>query len=113
MDRQALCKQITQTQNETERLLRELHTLYHTDPSSTPEIYERISTDSAFLGERITCRLRHLVYDMTEIKKAEYLVEAGEAHGIEINYEDGIFEITIPRLLPKRNVKCTESLILI
>ena len=102
MDRQALCKQITQTQNETERLLRELHTLYHTDPSSTPEIYEKISTGAAFLGERITCRLRHLVYDMTEMKKTEYLVAAGEAHGIEINYEDGVFEITIPRLLPKR-----------
>ena len=102
MDRQTLCKQITQTQNETERLLRELQTLYHTDPSSNPEIHEKISIGAALLGEQITCRLRHLVYDMTEIKKAEYLVEAGEAHGIEINYEDGIFEITIPRLLPKR-----------
>ena len=102
MDRQVLCKQITQTQNETERLLRELQTLYHTDPSSTPEIYEKISIGAALLSERITCRLRHLVYDMTEMKKSEYLVAAGEAHGIEINYEDGIFEITIPRLLPKR-----------
>ena len=36
------------------------------------------------------------------MKKAEYLVAAGEAHGIEINYEYGILEITIPRLLPKR-----------
>ena len=71
--------------------------LYHATTSSTPESYEKISTDAALLGERITCRLRHLVYDMTEMKKAEYLVAAGEAHGIEINYEDGIFEITIPR----------------
>ena len=102
MDSQALCKQITQTQNETERLLRELQTLCRIAPPSNPEIYEKISIGAALLSGRITCRLRHLVYDMTEMKKAEYLVAAGEAHGIEINYEDGIFEITIPRLLPKR-----------
>ena len=69
MDKQALCKQITKTQNETERLLRELQTLYRTDPSSNPEIYEKISIGAAFLGERITSRLRHLVYDMTEMKR--------------------------------------------
>ncbi len=102
MDRQALCKQITQTQNETERLLRDLQMLYHMNPTNNPEDYEKISTDTALLGERITCRLRHLVYDMTETKKAEYLVAAGEAHGIEIKYEDGIFEIVSPRLLPKK-----------
>ena len=102
MDRQALCKQITQTQNETDRLSRGLQMLYYTNPTSHPEDYEKISTDAALLGERITCRLRHLVYDMTEMKKAEYLVAAGEAHGIEIKYEDGILEIIIPRLLPKR-----------
>ncbi len=102
MDRQKLCKQITQTQNETERLLRDLQMLYYTDPTSHTEDYEKISTDAALLGERITCRLRHLVYDMTEMKKTEYLVAAGEDHGIEINYEDGIFEIVLPRLLPKK-----------
>ena len=103
MDRQALCKQITQTQNESERLLRELKILSYTDPTCHPKDYEKISTDAALLGERITCRLRHLVYDMTEIKKSDYLVATGETHGIEIKYEDGFFKITLPCLLPKRN----------
>ena len=76
--------------------------LYHINPTNNPEDYEKISTDAALLGERITCRLRHFVYDTTKIKKSEYLVAAGEAHSIEIKYENGIFEITIPRLLPKR-----------
>ncbi len=102
MDRQTLCNKITEMQNEAERILRSLQMLYYTDPTSNPQGYEKISTDVALLGERITCRLRHLVYDMTEMKKTEYLVAAGEAHGIEINYEDGFFEIIIPRLLPKR-----------
>jgi len=70
MDRQALCKQITQTQNESERLSRGLQMLYHINPTNNPKDYEKISTDAALLGERITCRLRHLVYDMTEMKKA-------------------------------------------
>lgn len=102
MDRQTLYKQITQTQSETERLLRGLQMLYYMDATSHSEDYEKISTNLALLGEKITCRLRHLVYDMTEVNKSDYLVAAGDAHGIEIKYEGGIFEITLPRLLPKR-----------
>ena len=102
MDRQERNKYITRTQSEVERLSRELRMLSYTDPALYPESYEKISTDIALLGERITCRLRHLVYDMTDMKKAEYFVAAGEAHGIEINYGDGIFEIVLPRLLPKK-----------
>ena len=105
MDRQTLCKQITQTQNETERLLRELQTLYRTAPSSNPEIYERISTDAALLGERITCRLRHLIYVATGVNKTDYLVAAGEVHGIEIKCDNNILEIALPCLLPKRRQK--------
>ena len=83
MDRQALCKQITQTQNETERLLRDLQMLYHMNPTNNPEDYEKISTDTALLGERITCRLRHLVYDMTKTKKYYFLLDG--------NYENFYF----------------------
>ena len=35
-------------------------------------------------------------------QKQRSIVKAGEAHGIEVNYEDGILEISMPRLLPKR-----------
>lgn len=103
MNRQELNNYITQIQSEVERLSKELTVLSYTDFTLYPENYEKFSTDTALLGERITCRLRHLVYDMTRISKAEYIASAGEAHGIEIKYEDGVFEITLPYLLPKRN----------
>ena len=103
MDRQELNNHITQIQNEVERLSKQLTVLSYTEFTLYPENYENLSADTALLGERITCRLRHLVYDMTRISKAEYLVSAGEAHGMEIKYKDDIFEMTLPYLLPKRN----------
>ena len=46
--------------------------------------------------------LRHLIYSGTTIKKTEYLNSAGVIHGIDIRYENGIMEITLPCLFPKR-----------
>ena len=74
----------------------------NTDISRYPENYELLSTDAALRGELITCRLRHLIYNTTEVKKAEYLASAGVVQGIEVKCEDGILEITLPCLLPKR-----------
>ena len=45
-------------------------------------------------------------------KKSEYLSAAGEIQGIEIKCEDGILEITLPCLIPKRRQRrSTEFLI--
>ena len=32
-------------------------------------------------------------------------MKAGEVHGIEISYENGILEVTLPRLLPKKKMR--------
>ena len=32
-------------------------------------------------------------------------VQAGEAHGIEVRFEDGILEVAMPRLLPKKKTR--------
>ncbi len=112
MDRQTLNKRIVGIQNEVEKLIRTLRALEHTDISQYPENYEMLSTDAALRSELITCRLRHLIYNSTNVKKAEYLASAGIVQGIEINFEDGILEITLPCLLPKRKErKSTEFLI--
>ena len=102
MDRQILNKRITSIQNEVEKLVRTLRAMENTDLSRYPENYELLSTDAALRGELITCRLRHLIYNTTGVKKAEYLASAGVVQGIEIKCEDGILEITLPCLLPKR-----------
>ena len=112
MDRQTLNKRIVGIQNEVEKLIRTLRALEHTDLSQYPENYEMLSTDAALRSELITCRLRHLIYNSTNVKKAEYLASAGIVQGIEIKCEDDILEITLPCLLPKKKQrKSTEFLI--
>ena len=112
MDRQTLNKRIVGIQNEVEKLIRTLRALEHTDLSQYPENYEMLSTDAALRSELITCRLRHLIYNSTNVKKVEYLASAGIVQGIEIKCENDILEITLPCLLPKKKQrKSTEFLI--
>lgn len=112
MDRKTLNKRIVGIQNEVEKLIRTLRALENTDLSQYPENYEMLSTDAALRSELITCRLRHLIYNSTNVKKAEYLTSSGIVQGIEIKFENGILEITLPCLLPKRKErKSTEFLI--
>ena len=87
------------------RLTNNLHAMDSLDIQRYPDNYETISTEAALRAEKIACQLRSLLYASTGIPKEEYLVKAGEAHGIEINNEDGILSITMPRLLPKKKSK--------
>ena len=112
MDRQILIKRITSIQSEVEKLVRTLRAMENTDLSRYPENYELLSTDVALRGELITCRLRHLIYNTTGVKKADYLASADVVQGIEIKFEEGVLEITLPCLLPKRKQrKSSEFLI--
>lgn len=112
MDRQTLNKRITEIHCEIEKLARTLRAMESTDLAEYPENYEKLSTDAALLGELITCRLRHLIYGTTTVKKSEYLTSAGVIQGIDIKCEGGILEITLPCLLPKRKQRrSTEFLI--
>ena len=88
MDRQIINKRIEGIHNEIEKLTRTLRAMENTDLSRYPENYEMLSTDAALRGEFITCRLRHLIYSTTSIKKSEYLASAGVVQGIEVKYED-------------------------
>ena len=102
MDRQIINKRITGIQSDVDKLIRTLHAMENTDISQYPENYEMLSIDAAFRAELITCRLRQLIYTTTNAKKSEYLASAGIVQGIEINVDDGVLEITLPCLLPKK-----------
>ena len=61
-----------------------------------------LSTDAALRAENIACRLRHLIYSTTNIKKEEYLTSAAVMQGINVEKKGDVLEITLPCLLPKR-----------
>ncbi|OUO72470.1 DUF6100 family protein [Anaeromassilibacillus sp. An250] len=112
MDRQVISQRITSILGDISRLQSALYAMNTTDIQRYPDNYEVLSTDAALRSESIACRLRHLIYATTTVKKAEYLQSASVMHGIEIRYESGVLEVMLPSLLPKRKQRqSTEFLI--
>lgn len=97
-----LSQRIASIQAEIGRLNSALYAMSTTDLQRYPDNYEVLSTDAALRCERIACRLRHLIYTSTSVRKEEYLTSAAVMQGVKIRYEDGLLEITLPCLLPKR-----------
>ena len=105
MDRKMISAQIGDILNSLSRLNNNICAMDTVDIQRYPENYEVISTEAALRAERIACKLRSLLFASTGVPKREYLLKAGEEHGIEISYEDGILEVTLPRLLPKKKTR--------
>ncbi len=95
-------EQISEIIEKSEKFTALLYAMKAINITENFEDYEILSTRAALMGEVITCNTRHIVYGTTRIKKREYLIDAGKAQGIEIEYTDGVLEITLPWLLPKR-----------
>lgn len=105
MERTILSQRIESILNEITRLSNTLYAMDNTNIQRYPDNYEMLSTEAALRGEAIACRLRHLIYETTSIRKSEYLTSAGVMQGIAVMDRDGILEITLPCLLPKKNKK--------
>ncbi|MDD4509470.1 MAG: DUF6100 family protein [Oscillospiraceae bacterium] len=112
MERTIISRRISLILDEIARLSNALYALDNTDIEKYPDNYEMLSTDAALRSELITCRLRHLLYGSTSIKKPEYLCSAGIVQGIAIQDKDGVLEITLPCLLPKRKQKRTTEFLI-
>ena len=112
MNRAIISQRITSILAEIERLNNALYAMNTTDIQRYPDNYEVLSTDAALRAERITCRLRHLIYATTSIKKEEYLRSAETMQGIEIHEHGGILEIKLPCLLPKRRQRQSTEFLL-
>lgn len=102
MDKNMLSQRIASIQVEIGRLNSALYAMDTTNLQRYPDNYKVLSTDAALRAERIACRLRHLIYTSTSIKKEEYLTSAAVMQGVVVSYEDSLLEITLPCLLPKR-----------
>ena len=105
MDRATLSQRIESILNEITRLSNTLYAMDNTNIQRHSDNYEMLSTEAALRGEVIACRLRHLIYETTTIRKAEYLTSAGVMQGISVIEKDGILEITHHCLLPKKSKK--------
>ena len=102
MNQPELSQKIKQISVDVSKLASTLCAMDNVDLENYPDNYELLSTDAALRGELIACKLRHLIYSTTNLKKGEYLASAAVVQGIRIANSGGVLEITLPGLLPKR-----------
>lgn len=112
MNRTILSQRISSILDDIQRLNSALFAMNTTDIQRYPDNYETLSTDAALRAEQIACRLRHILYASTNVQKEEYLTSAALMQGIDIQYNDGIMEITLPSLLPKRRRRPSSEFLL-
>ena len=112
MNRTILSQRISSILGDIQRLNSALFAMNTTDIQRYPDNYETLSTDAALRAEQIACRLRHILYASTNVQKEEYLTCADLIQGIDIQYNDGIMEITLPSLLPKRRRRPSSEFLL-
>ena len=98
MDRKLISRRIGSILDDISRLNNALYAMDTTDIQRYPDNYETLSTDAALRAERIACRLRHLIYSSTTIRKGDYHKSASVMHG----REDGLLQapgiLQAPRL---------------
>ena len=112
MDRSVISSRIRRISSDINKLSSTLCAMENTDIEKYPENYAMLSTDAALRSELIACRIRHLLYGSTQVKKAEYLASAGVVQGIHIQETDGVLEITLPCLLPKKKQRQSTEFLL-
>ncbi len=112
MDRTSISRRIGSIKGDISKLSNTLCAIEKADIENYPDNYMMLTTDAALRSELIACRMRHLLYGSTSTKKETYLASAGVVQGIRIREDDGVLEITLPCLLPKRKQRqSTEFLI--
>ena len=112
MDRIVLSQRITGILEDMKRIENTLYALNMADIQRYPENFKTLSVDAALRCEQVSCKARHLIYAAAVMPKQEYLLMAADAQGIEVQVQDDIVEITLPRLLYKRDKwKSTEFLL--
>lgn len=106
MNKEVLSRKIKRAGDEIRRLERDIIVLQSVDVAEKPENYSTLSMEAAIKGEYLALKLRELVHSTTNIPKTQLLVDTADNLGILIDYDhNGIVEITIPTLIPKRKKK--------
>lgn len=112
MNQELLTKQIVSILKDLERLSGAVKAMSTVISPDAKEKYEDLSIRAAQQAEWITIRLRHLLYDSTSVRPADYMPRAVEALGIAVEEQDGIYKITLPGLAPKRRSRRSDEFLI-
>lgn len=79
------------------------------DETLYPNEHLALCTEAALLSERVTCLMRNIVYATSGQRRSIYLGHAAATHEIHLFYHEGIFEIHLPVLLPRKQGKLSSQ----
>ena len=91
-------------EDELQKLTNTIFALKTTDIQTYDETFEELSVSAALRAERIACQMRNLVCLAPSPNQIIYLPNAAQALGIQVTEQNGMLNITLPGLLPKRKV---------
>ncbi len=103
MEIETIFKRIASISKDIQRLSGVLFTLGSIDIPHHYDEFEKLSIEAAQRAEWIALRLRHLVYIL--VRKSDYMPKAVDALGIEVRENEGVYELTLPGLMPKRKAR--------
>ena len=102
MEKSIITKRIEHLRRDNEKITQTLIAMDGTDLEHHADNFKHLAIDAALRSELITCRMRHLLYDYTDVRKPEYLTSAAAVQGIIIREYSDMFEIELPCLFPHR-----------
>ena len=102
MKKSIITKRIEHLRRDNEKITQTLIAMDGTDMEHHADNFKHLAIDAALCSELITCRMRHLLYDYTDVRKPEYLTSAAAVQGIIIREYSDMLEIEVPCLFPHR-----------
>lgn len=105
MKRQELSRRIQHIHRLLNRIEQIIHSLERLNSDLYPNDYLALCTEAALLGERVTCLMRNIVYATSGQRRGIYFSHAASTQEIHIFYHEGIFEVHLPALLPRKQSK--------
>lgn len=102
MNREILIQRIQSIAKDIRILNKAVENMDVTNIPLVLENYKDFSAEAAQRAEWAAVRLRHLVYVLPFTPKRDYLPQAADIMGIKIEQREGMYELTLPGLMPKR-----------
>ena len=101
MDKKIIQKRVSDLWDDTVMIGQQIMLMSQAKQYDNREAFQNIVSEAALRSELMTCRMRHLLYEYTGMRKQNYLKEAADMQGMIIREYPDMLEIEVPCLFPK------------
>ena len=78
MNKKIIEKRVSDLWDDTVMIGQQIMLMSQSEQYDNREAFQNIVSEAALRSELMTCRMRHLLYEYTNIRKPNYLAEAAE-----------------------------------